>query len=323
MAKFLLGNNLRHVALDNAALRQPLWLLDAALIGAALGVFRALPVRWASALGARGGRLLGRVAKERNLHVRANLTLALPDRPAEEIDRLAGAVWENAGAVLAELPNLGRIGNGRSDFLTIESEALMSADGEIRQPMVFVAAHLANWEVIGAAITRLGIRSRAMYAPLANPWLDHLLLGYRKALGCDLVARSEGLRPFMDALKEGLSPIIIADRRIQDGGGKPIAFFGAQKQSSTLPARLALRFGVPLVPVQVERRPGARFHVRFHAPLAPRDPADPAAQALDLTAQTHEMFEHWITARPGEWLCTSKMWPSSVLRDKTDVYESV
>lgn len=322
MTKFILGKKLRHKAFDNPIAHQALWLADLIAVGAILGVFGLLPVTWASALGARFGRLSGRILKGRTRHVRANLSLALPDRPPAEIARLAGEVWANAGAVLAEYPNLGRIVDPRRNFIEIDIVAPIPAYREPGRPVIFVAAHLANWEVACAAMTQLGIRSHALYAPLSNPWFDRLLMRYRGALGCRMVSRQDGLRSFITALAKGEAPAMIIDRKV--AGGPPIALFGAPKPSSTLPAQLALRFEVPLVPVQVQRLPGARFRVRFHHPLRPRDPrASLRDQAFDLTRQIHDSFEAWIRARPGEWMCTSKIWPTAVLRAGTDIYDGV
>ena len=319
MAKFILGNRLRHAAFNNPALCHFLWFVDLIIVGAVVSVCRLLPTAWASALGARLGRLASYVFKRRSQHARANLSLALPDHPPEEIDRLVGQVWANAGALLAEYPNLPQIADPRRDSLEIEILEQIPAYHEPNRPAIFVAAHLANWEVIGIAVTRLGIRSCAMYTPPTNPWLDRLLLHYRRALGCDLVTRDHGTKAFVSALKAGHAPIIITDRRVSQG--KPVPFFGLEKSSSTLPARLALRFDVPLVPVQVERLPGARFRIRFHAPLRPSDPkADAESQTVDLARQINEKFEQWIRARPGEWFCASKIWPSAILHAKLDDY---
>lgn len=322
LAKFILGSHLRHKALESRAAAHVLWFVDLAFIGTVSGFFRVLPLPWASATGARFGRFLGRIFRNRTRHVRANLSLALPGTPPEVIDRLAEEVWGNAGAVFAEYPHLAKFTDPKRGLLRIETVEPDPPYCRPGTPVVFVAAHLANWEVACAAMTQMGIRSYALYAPLANPWLDRIMLRHRAKLGCETVSREAGLRVFLQALKRGEAPAMIIDRRVE--GGKPIPFFGAEKDSSTLPAGLALRFGAPLVPVQVERHPGARFTVRFHAPLAPRNPeADTDAQALDLTRQIHERFEEWITARPGEWLCTSKIWHGSVLRAKTDVYSQV
>lgn len=320
MAKFILANAQRHRAFNNAFVRNILWFVDYVLVSTFMGLFRVMPLAWASGLGRRLGTLFGKIVYRRSQHVRANLSLVLPEKSPAEISRLADEVWGNAGSVLAEYPNLHKIGDIRRNCISIEILEQIPAYTAPHPPAVFVAAHLANWEVIALAITRLGIPARAMYAPLSNPWLDRLMLNYRSVLGCDLVSRDDGLRAFMDALKSGRSPMMITDRRIE--GGKLLPFFGEGKETSILPARLALRSGVPLVPVQAERLPGARFRVRFHAPLVPRDPGlDRDNQAVDLANQINEKFEQWITAKPGEWLCTSKIWPSTVLRAKTDVYE--
>ena len=320
MAKFILGNRLRHSANESRVMSASLWLIDLLVLSPVLGLFAILPASRASALGAQLGRWIGRRLR-RTRHVRANLSLALPDKTPEEIDRLASDVWANAGRVLAEYPKLRQIVDPRRDHMRIEIMAPIPTYGDPTQPAVFVTAHQGNWELLGAALTRLGIPTLGMYAPLSNPWLDRLLLRYRGALGCRLVSRSAGLRPFLDALKRGESAGMIVDRRIE--GGKPILFFGEHKDSSMLAARLALRFQVPLVPVEIERRPKARFVLRFHPPLRPSDhEADIDAQANDLTRQLHALFEQWIRARPGEWLCTSKIWPTAVLSARTDVYKS-
>jgi len=319
VAKFILGNRLRHQTQGDTLLSRALWLADLVLIGAILGVFRVLPVAWASALGARLGRLLGRIMHDRSRKVRANLSLALPDRSRDEIARLTSEVWANGGAVMAEYPHLRKFtdpAKGRIEIVTAEPDPAWRHPGT---PVVFVAAHLANWEVAGAAITQMGRRSHTLFAPLANPWLDRLMLRYRRSLGVVPISREAGLRGFVTALRAGNATAMIIDRKIEDG--QPVPFFGADKASSLMPARLALRFGAPLVPVQVERLPRARFRVTFHAPLHPAAPAeDPDAQALDLTRQIHAAYEDWIRARPGEWLCTSKIWPTAILMARTDAY---
>jgi KDO2-lipid IV(A) lauroyltransferase len=322
LAKFILGNTFRKKAFNNPVVRHTLWFLDLLLVGLLHGIFKLLPVTWASALGARLGRLFSRLFEGRNRHIRANLSLAFPEKSAEEIERHVGEVWANAGAVLAEYPHIRRIIDPRRDFLEIVIRQQIPAYSDPARPAVFVSAHLANWEIACSSIARFGIRALAMYAPQANPWFNRLMLRYRSMLGCELASRDQGVRPFVNALKDGGSAAMIIDRRVE--GGEPIPFFGVDKPSSTLPARLALRFKVPLVPVQVERLSGPRFRVTFHEPLQVSDPqADLDAQALDLTRQIHEHYERWISARPGEWFCTKKIWPGDILRAKTDAYRKV
>jgi KDO2-lipid IV(A) lauroyltransferase len=102
---------------------------------------------------------------------------------------------------------------------------------------------------------------------------------------------------------------MVMDRRVEEGG-KSVRFFGRDKPSTVLPAKLALKFGCDLVPVQVERLQDARFKVTFHPPIRPSQAAaDENEQALDMTQQIHEHFESWIRAHPEEWFCSKRVWP--------------
>ena len=74
----------------------------------------------------------------------------------------------------------------------------------------------------------------------------------------------------MRALKQGRTAAMVMDRRVDDG--KPIQFFGAEQDSTLLPAKLALKTGCELVPVQVERLQDAHYRVTFHPPVVAERP---------------------------------------------------
>jgi Kdo2-lipid IVA lauroyltransferase/acyltransferase len=101
---------------------------------------------------------------------------------------------------------------------------------------------------------------------------------------------------------------MVMDRRVDDG--VPIRFFGHDKLSTIVPARLALKFQCELVPIQVERLQDARFRVTFHPPVRPADPgAEETDQAIDMIQQVHRLFEEWIRQNPQDWLCSKRLWP--------------
>ena len=71
----------------------------------------------------------------------------------------------------------------------------------------------------------------------------------------------------MRAMKQGRTAAMVMDRRVDDGS--PIRFFGHDKHSTLMPARLAMKFDCELVPAQVERLKDAHYRVTFHPPVAP------------------------------------------------------
>ena len=80
MAKFILANAHRDRLFNNRVARNVLWFVDYVVVASVMGFFRLLPVTWASAFGARLGRVFGRIFTRRNQHVRANLTVSLPEK---------------------------------------------------------------------------------------------------------------------------------------------------------------------------------------------------------------------------------------------------
>ena len=92
-------------------------------------------------------------------------------------------------------------------------------------------------------------------------------------------------------------------------GSAPAGGADKDKLSSILPAKLALKFDCPLVPVQVKRIGVASYRLIFHPPITPRDTsASEDDQALDMIQQLHGQFEEWIREEPADWLCSKRLW---------------
>ncbi len=309
MAKFIFGNAVRKSVAESGVMSRMLWLLDLLFIGSIFALLRLLSVDNAAALGNRFGRWLGPKFKKKSAIVRANLRQALPGKSEVQIDALTAQVWGNAGAVFAEYAHLDTICHSEA---STRMEVVNLGDIETfrnpASPMVIATAHLANWELIGAAIVKSGAAFVALYSPPANPWFEKLLVKQRRTLGCELVARDASMRTLFRALEQGKSIGMVMDRRIDSG--QPLPFFGEDMSTTLLPAKLALRYGCELVPVQVERLRNAHYRVTFHPAIKADDPqADTTSQAMQMARQINALFEHWIRARPQDWLCTKRLWP--------------
>ena len=157
-------------------------------------------------------------------------------------------------------------------------------------------------------MAKMGIPNASLYSPPTNPLLDRMLLESRRALNCELLPRENSARRLMQALKQGQTAGMVMDRRVDDG--KPIRFFGHDKLSTIMPAKLALKFNCDLVPAQVERLQDAHYRVTFHPPVRPRDTSvSETAQAIDMIQQVHQQFENWIRQQPEDWFCSKRLWP--------------
>ena len=271
----------------------PVWLL--------YGVLRVLPPQAASNLGGTVGWWIGRFHRGTKT-VRENLQLALPDRAAEHA-AISHAVWRNLGRVLGEYPHLAALlDSGAIEVIGAEN---VPDDG---RRVLFLTAHLANWELCRAIAARQGWDMASIYRPLNNRFLDPLLLRLRRAAGQKLFKKQEGGREIIRHARSGGAVGMVGDQRLSDGIAVPL--FGHPALTTTLPGVLAVRFGARIVPAQVERLSEAplRYRVTMH-PVVPVPDAGTDQEKIDaLTVTMNRIYEGWIAARPGQWLWMHDRW---------------
>jgi Kdo2-lipid IVA lauroyltransferase/acyltransferase len=266
----------------------------------------------AAAMGARLGRSIGpRLHWHRRL--RDNLTVALPHAAAEQVEGIAHEVWGSFGATLAEYAHFEAIADrafGRHVEVVLHPgvEAVHGPGG----PFIFVTAHLGNWEIAAATARHLGLPLTVIHSPPSNPLTRWLLERRRRVLGCEFLASGDRIRPLVHDLRAGRSIGLLIDSQAETGD--PVPFCAQHTTTTLLPARLALKFGCPLVPVRVERLRPAHLRVTLHDPVLPDGDLAPEAQGRDMMAKVNALFESWIVERPHEWQCFQNRWPRSTRR---------
>jgi KDO2-lipid IV(A) lauroyltransferase len=301
MARLVLGNKFARASKERPWLQRLAWRIEAAIIVAGLRICSLMPVDRASAFGRRAMERLGpRLAKHRKF--KEVLRVAFPGRSEAELEQLTVGIWGNVGASMAEYGHIETIcGEQANERLEIETRSEIRAFQQDQRPAVFVAAHLSNFEVCAAAIRQMAGPVTVVYKPLKNPWLDRMLAGYRRRMGCNLVSSDSGPGQLLRELRAGRSIGTVIDQR--HPAGTPISFFGVQKPTTIVPARLALRYGVELVPVRAQRLEGSRFRVTFYEPIPHGDPDEPEVERAErMTASVNAHFEQWIRECPQDWV---------------------
>ena len=98
---------------------------------------------------------------------------------------------------------------------------------------------------------------------------------------------------------------MLADHRERDG--LAVSFFGQPAPSLSLPARLSVKFGVPVFAARVDRLEDAKFSVHIEEVVSVRS-GDRNADITAMTAAIQAIFEGWIRARPNQWVWFYKRW---------------
>ena len=246
-----------------------------------------------------GGWLMKKIGPRLSQHktVKRNLRLAFPDWTDVQIEQTALDAWESAGRVAGELPHLPSIDpytSGRVDIVGLDVlDRLKASD----KGAVFISGHFANWEIMPATITQRLPDAVMTYRALNNPHIDRRISDLRAAYGTQINApKGVGTRELMRALAKGQTIALMNDQKFNEGVAVP--FFGHDAMTAPGPTRLAMKYGVPIVPVSTVRTGPARFRITFHDPFMPETTGDETADIQRRSAQIRANGSGSIAAGP-------------------------
>jgi KDO2-lipid IV(A) lauroyltransferase len=286
-------------------------MLEAALFDVVTAVARLFPIDAVSAAGAWLLRRLGPLTSAHRV-AETNLRIVFPEAGDDEIDELLRAQWTELGRSLGEFAILDRIVADK-DRLQVEGADRLAAIADGGGPAVFISGHFSNFELMAAAIVRAGVPCQVTYRALNNPHVDARVRRIRARYGVRLFAPKglEGARELMRALERGESVALLNDQKYNGGVAAPL--FGLLAHTAPGPSTFALRFGVPLQPLSLERLgEAARFKVIVHDPIVLEDTGDKAADIEAGVRRINAFMEERIRARPTEWFWVHRRWPNEV-----------
>lgn len=264
-------------------------------------VLSVLPLSWVRALGWLLGVVLHAVVLRRRRIARINWALCFPGQSEAErvrairrhfiffaqawLDR--GWLWEGAPAtVRRRLQLVGDLG-------ALEGTA----------PTVLFAPHFVGMDAGWIALTaHLQRRFCGIYAEQLNADVDRWMARGRQRFGePHIVARRQGLKPLIAALRSGEPLYLLPD---MDHGARDsvfVPFFGVQ--TATLPSlsRFARLSGSMVVPV-VARMTPTGYEVTVHSPWADYPTKDVEAD----TARMNRELEAMIRSMPEQYYWVHK-----------------
>ena len=291
--------------------------LEAVAVRLLLGLFRRLgPVR-ASDLGGRLCRAIGPLLPVSRV-ADANLRLTMPELDAAARRRIVRGVWDNLGRTAAEFPHLAAL---RKDTASgpgwvARGAEVLEAQARIGGPVLFVSAHIGNWEMLPQAVAHFGLRFSSFYRAAGNPLVDKMIRDLRDAaMGTPVPLFAKGARGARLALAHvlrGGSLGMLVDQKMNDG--IEARLFGQPAMTATALAAIALRQRCPVIAGRVERIGPARLRLVVDPPLALPDTGDRMADQAILTQRINDMLEGWIRETPHSWLWLHRRWPKELTR---------
>ena len=212
-------------------------------------------------------------------------------------------MWENYGKTFIEYIFLDFFRNNNSHMHIINSEILTEVLRE-NKPVIFVSGHFANFELMSMEITKKNISLATIYRPLNNFFLNPLMEYLRKKYVCSNQIKKgvNGVREAVEYIKNNYSIALMVDQRVSEG--EKINFFGKPALTTTLPAKLSLKYGLDIIPVYIQRERNNNFKIKFKKKIKP----DSYKNDLEITQEVNNVLEQMIIENPDQWIWSHNRW---------------
>jgi KDO2-lipid IV(A) lauroyltransferase len=272
------------------------------------------------AMAPKVGRFLGRIVHfidRRHVRVAStNLAKVSGVCPADEIPEFVERIYDHLGLSLVEMlmtPRLLERGQV-SDHVTVENTGIVDAILKEGRGAIIAIGHLGNWEITGIAVALHGYRLNSLARPIENPWIDRYLNRFRTHTGHSIISKYHALGAMVATLQRNELLVIQIDQDARHQGVF-VDFFGRPASTHRSPAVLSLKYGTPIVPVNIFREGNRHRCVVTEAfyPDPYRGLPDPT-QAL--TQAFTRRFEEFVRQHPEQWFWVHRRWKTERPEEK-------
>lgn len=244
-----------------------------------------------------------------------NIRMCFPDWSDEEVRAVVMDTWEGLGRTAGELPHLPRIDpyaeNSRVEVVNGERIDALRESG---RGAILISGHFANWEVMASVICNRPLDCFVTYRALNNPHIDRKLNKVRHDYGIGvLTPKGIGTREIMKALSANTAVALMNDQKFNEG--IPVPMFGHDAMTAPGPTRLAMKYGVPIVPFSTVRIGPGRFRVTVHDPIEIADTGDQEADIRTTVTRITQFMENRVRENPSQWFWMHRRWPKQAWVD--------
>ncbi len=260
--------------------------------------------------GALVGAAAHNIVKRRTSLAHRNLSMIFPAMEQDERDRIVRRCWDHFCTMPLEYVRDSSIPfsevAARFDVVGREHfEAALALD----RAVLLLSAHFGSWESALGVLTGFGRKVTVVGRKLDNSLLQERLYEGRTRTGVELLDRRSAARDLVRAINEKAIIVLLVDQAVQHQEGEKVPFFGHLAWTTTAPARMAVKYKVPISTVFAYPPPiGGRARLEFEPMIDPETLSGEASTPAHLMQRVNERIEARITRDPDLWLWFHDRW---------------
>ena len=115
-----------------------------------------------------------------------------------------------------------------------------------------------------------------------------------------------GNKEVISFIKKNYSIALMVDQRVSESDRSP--FFNIPAHTTTIPAQLALKYNLNIIPIYFERRSDNSFLMEIQKPMEIIKTKNSEEDKKNITLEINKVIEKMILRNPGQWIWTHSRW---------------
>lgn len=241
------------------------------------------------------------VAKRRRI-ARINLGLCFPELGEREREALLRRHFRAFGRALVE-SSIAWFGSERRLRRVVRIEGQEHVEALQGQLFIGLVPHFVGIELEGIRMT-MDYRGVAVYVRQRDRYVDAFLKRKRERFaGTRMIARQEGVKAILRALKGGQALQLSPDMDLGPRDSTFVPFFGVQAATVTALSRMARLTRARVIPLVIRQLPGSQGYVARFYPAWDNYPGE---SVEDDTRRMNAFIEERIREMPEQYLWTHR-----------------
>lgn len=241
-----------------------------------------------------------------------NIQKAFPERSKSEVEKILRDSYYNLGITLSELIVMDKFSEDelhqliQYDNIDLIWEVLKRNKG-----VIVLSAHYGNWELLANTGSRF---SKVVYNIVAKPQKNKLVNEYlyktRSTNYLNYLDSDKSAKALLVGLKKNQAIAMIVDQSAKTHSDLKVDFFGRKAWTYEAPAKLSLKYDVPLLFGLTYRNEDGTYSGDFVE--IDRSGLDDSEEGiLELTQRHVKYLEDKIRERPSHWSWQHRRWKNT------------
>ena len=270
-------------------------------------VLRLMPLRLVRLVGRILGALSSRIFSRRTRLAVGNVRTTFPERKPEAHQEIVAECWRHFCAeLLIYIRSLNLPAATIASGIEVVGRDLFDSVRALDKGVIVYSAHFGSWESAITVLPTLGLPFTVVARALDNELIDRdVVRGRERAVR--IVNRRRAARDLIGALRKGEGVVVLPDQAVLPREGAVVPFLGRPAWTMTAPARLALKFGAPMIGCFAVPD-GTRIRVEFRSPIVIDNLEEGERNEAGVTRLMNDAISGVIREHPEYWLWLHDRW---------------